>query len=93
MAKDLTVLKAMKEPREVLVEMNVKGSWRSLGCFDLDHCDIDFVLDAAEVLVLNHKGAAGIGKLRITTSCALKVALMYWCQAKGWEDSRHVVRQ
>jgi hypothetical protein len=92
MARALKPLKTMAAPREVLVDMNLRGSWRSLGCYDLDDCDIDVVLDAAEALVLNHKGAAGIGKLRITTACGLKLPLMYWSEATGWEDSRHVAR-
>jgi hypothetical protein len=72
--------------------MNVSGSWRSLGCFDLDVCDIDAVLDAAEALVINHKGRPGVGKLRITLSDGTKLPLMYWSQTTGWEESRHVVR-
>lgn len=77
------------EPRRVCLDMNISGAWRSLGVFDLDVCDSDAVLDAAETLVINNAGQAGKGKLRITLVEQPKTVLMYWSQDAGWQESRH----
>jgi len=82
------------EPREVLVDMNTAGSWRGLGCYDMNTCDIDAVLDAAETLVRNHKGLAeGAGKLRIATADGLKTPLMYWNPSEGWTEAPFLARR
>ncbi len=80
-------LSPLFSPRKVGVDMNVSGAWRGLGVFDLDKCDIDAVLDAAETLVTNQTGT---GKLRITLPDSTKLPLMYWDQRTGiWEETRH----
>lgn len=85
----MSKLPPLFSPREVLLDMNTKGSWRSLGCYHRDQCDIDKVLEAAETLVKSHKDANGNGKLRITTSDGAKVPLMYWDERNGWTETRH----
>lgn len=70
--------------------MNLSGGWRALGVFDLDQCDIDSVLDAAETLVVNQSSGAKTGKLRITDDMQPhKPVLMYWDQTNGWKEARH----
>ena len=72
--------------RKVGVDMNLAGSWRSLGVFDLDAADIDAVLDAAETLVVNQSDH---GKLRVTDAAQPdKPVLMYWSAADGWTENR-----
>lgn len=80
--------------RLVGVDMNLAGAWRSLGVFNLDKCDIDAVLDSAELLVVNQAGATDtgkvVGKLRITdASLGYKPPLMYWSYEDGWEVTHH----
>jgi hypothetical protein len=73
--------------RKVSLDMNTSGAWRGLGVFDLDKCDLDGVLDAAETLVSNQTTT---GKLRVTLADSCKLPLMYWDQKTGrWEESRH----
>ena len=82
-----------KPARKVGVDMNLAGSWKSLGTFNLDDCDIDAVLDAAEVIVTNQASGGTTGKLRITDAMQTPpLVLQYWSHDKGWEDSRHVAR-
>lgn len=72
--------------KKVGVDMNLAGSWRSLGVFDLEKADIDAVLDAAETLVVNQSDN---GKLRITDAqLPYKPVLMYWTAAEGWYENR-----
>jgi hypothetical protein len=76
--------------RKVGVDMNLAGAWRTLGTFNLDECDIDAVLDAAETLVRNQAVGAKNGKLRVTdASLDFKPVLMYWTEAKSWDVARH----
>lgn len=75
-----------KATRKLGLDMNLAGSWRSLGVFDLDKADIDAVLDAAETLVVNQSAS---GKLRITDAeKSWKPVLMYWSAADGWTENR-----
>lgn len=75
-------------PRQVALDMNVTGAWRALGSYDLDECNFEKVLDAAELLVKSQMGRKDIGKLRITSNDGEKKVLMYWSAATGWEE-RH----
>lgn len=78
--------------RLVGVDMNLSGAWRSLGTFNLDKADIDAVLDGAEAIVVNQANGTG-GKLRIVDAAdERKPVLMYWSQAKSWEEARHAGR-
>lgn len=84
----------IKSTRLVGVDMNLAGAWRSLGVFNLDKCDIDAVLDSAEVIVMNQIGVTEtgkvVGKLRITdASQGYKPVLMYWSHEDGWEVTRY----
>jgi hypothetical protein len=80
----------IKPTRKVCVDMNVAGAWKSLGTFDLDECDSDAVLDAAETLVVNQAGGGKTGKLRITDAQHFShPVLMYWTEADGWYEAPH----
>lgn len=82
-------LDKIKPTRKVQVDMNLAGAWKGLGTFDLDECDTDAVLDAAETLVINQSGGAR-GKLRITDAMEpSRPVLMYWTQDDGWYEARH----
>lgn len=75
-----------RSTKKIGVDMNLAGSWRSLGVFDLDKADTDAVLDAAETLVVNQSAT---GKLRITDAeLPYKPVLMYWSAAEGWTENR-----
>lgn len=83
------LLKQIKAPRLVNVDMNLAGAWKSLGTFNLDKSDIDAVLDAAETLVVN-QASGSHGKLRITDATLdHKPVLMYWTEAESWYEARH----
>lgn len=78
-------------PRHFALELNVSGGWRRLLKFDLDACDADAVLDAAELLaessLENEGGRKGV-QMRLQALPA-EIPLMYWDKDKGWEESRH----
>jgi hypothetical protein len=81
--------KVLKPTRKVSLHMNVSGSWKDLGTFDLDQCDIDAVLDAGEALVINQCIGKG-GKLKVCDAMdPSKPVLMYWSQADSWVEARH----
>lgn len=83
--------KPLPEPRKVALDINASGAWRHVLSFDLDQCDADTVLDAAEVLAkssMQHATARKGVSMRLRALPA-EIPLMYWDKDKGWEESRH----
>jgi hypothetical protein len=81
----------LPEPRKVALDLNVRGAWRRVLSFDLDQCDAQDMLDAAELLakssIENETSRKGVS-MRLQALPA-DIPLMYWDKDKGWEESRH----
>ncbi|MFN9474539.1 hypothetical protein [Acidovorax sp.] len=72
--------------RDLHLQVNRSGGWRTALTFDMDGVDVEAIQVAAANLVVL-ADPAGNTKLRLATADGMQRALIRWDAKGGWQDA------